>query len=362
MKILMLAPYSSPIVQRLSKALEKYSECEVWVASFNVETDLEKKVISLGEINSFIDYFKFYKVNKLVKKLNPDIVHAHIINHYGIMAIFQKKPLIVGLWGSDVMLAPNKGSFLKREIFKLINAIVIKRANLMHTSSNHILEELIKKHGKYIKNKTNVFYWGFPVEEPSHTNYQLIQAMLKKEYNIEKDNHLIVFPRGLSKVYDPDNVVKVIKKLLNIKELKIVVLRGFSSEEDVKNFKDKLGAEGDKIIFINRLLNTNELYVLYSQTKYHVSIPISDALGGGVIEPFLRGSFPILSNIKPYKNFVEQNSGFILEDYSEFGLNNLENKILNDQLKVGGLALKNTDYSAQAIVEKFKKLYEIVLK
>ncbi len=361
MKILMLAPYSSPIVQRLSKALEKNGGCEVWVASFNVETNLEKKVISLGEINSFIDYFKFYKANKLVKKLNPDIVHAHIINHYGIMAIFQKKPLIVGLWGSDVMLAPNKGSLLKREMFKLINAIVIKRANLMHTSSNHILEELVKKHGKYIKNKINVFYWGFPVEEPSDANYQLIQAMLKKEYSIEKDNHLIVFPRGLSKVYDPDNVVKVIKKLSNLKELKIVVLRGFSSDEDVKNFKDNLGVVGDKIIFINKLLNTNELFVLYSQTKYHVSIPISDALGGGVIEPFLRGSFPILSNIKPYKNFVEQNLGFILEDYSESSLNNLEQKILNNQLEVEGLSL-NSDYSAQAIVNKFKKLYEIVLK
>ncbi|MEG9141989.1 glycosyl transferase family 1, partial [Acinetobacter baumannii] len=73
------------------------------------------------------------------------------------------------------------------------------------------------------------------------------------------------------------------------------------------------------------------------------------------------GSFPILSNIKPYKNFVEQNSGFILEDYSEFSLNNLEQKILNNQLEVEGLSL-NSDYSAQAIVNKFKKLYEIVLK
>ncbi|OTU42169.1 glycosyl transferase family 1 [Acinetobacter pittii] len=361
MKILMLAPYSSPIVQRLSKALEKNGGCEVWVASFNVETDLEKRIISLGEVNSFIDYFKFYKVNKLVKKLDPDIVHAHIINHYGIMAIFQKKPLIVGLWGSDVMLAPNKGSLLKRKIFKLINAIVIKRANLMHTSSNHILEELVKKHGKFIKNKINVFYWGFPVEEPLGDNYQLIQAMLKNEYGIESNDHLIVFPRGLSKVYDPDNVVKVIKKLSDIKELKIVVLRGFSSDEDIEKFKNKLGAAESKIIFINRLLNTNELFVLYSQAKYHVSLPISDALGGGVIEPFLRGSFPILSNIKPYKNFVEQNSGFILEDYSEPSLNNLEQKILNNQLEVEGLSL-NSDYSTQAIIDKFKKLYEIVLK
>ena len=57
---------------------------------------------------------KFYKVNKIVKELKPDIVHAHILNHYGLMALFQPTPLIVALWGSDVMLALNSKNLFKK--------------------------------------------------------------------------------------------------------------------------------------------------------------------------------------------------------------------------------------------------------
>lgn len=360
MKILILAPYSSPIVQRLSGALVKYGKHDVWVASFNEETNLDKKLIGLGEVNSFFDYFKFYKVNKIVNKLNPDVVHAHIINHYGIMSIFQKKPLLVALWGSDVMLAPNKGSLLKKKIFNFINGLVAKRANMMHTSSAHVLDELVSKHGHYVKNKLDVFYWGFPVEKPISSDYFLIESEMYKKYGISKNDQLLISPRGVSAVYDPDNVIKIIQRLSHIPLLKIVVLRGFSSQENVDLFKTKIKKFADKIVFIDELLNSNELYVLYSQAKYHLSIPISDALGGGVVEPFLLGSFPILSNLPPYNVFVEKNYGYILEDYSEASLDNLEMKILNNQLKIKSNIVNS--YSAEEIASQFSELYAMIKK
>ncbi|MFV5594897.1 glycosyltransferase [Acinetobacter junii] len=361
MKILMLAPYSSPIVQRLSKALEKYTEYEVWVASFNVETDLKRKIISLGEINSFLDYFKFYKVNKLVRDLNPDLVHAHILNHYGFMAILQNKPLLVGLWGSDVMLAPNTGSLLKRKIFTLINTIVLRRANFLHTSSDHILDELKNKHGKYVVNKTHVFYWGFPVEEPEGDEYKSIESKFKEEFGIDKKDHLIVFPRGLSSVYDPENAIKIIEKLVDISSMKIVVLRGFASNEDVGRFKEKLGDNLNKIVFIDKLLNSNELFVLYSQTKYHVSIPKSDALGGGVVEPLIRGSIPILSNIEPYKKFIRNNPGIVLEDYTDLSLIDLRCNMSSNTFEFKSTIVTD-NFSAKSIVDKFEKIYVKISK
>lgn len=361
MKILMLAPYSSPIVQRLSKALEKYSECEVWVASFNVETDLEKKVISLGEINSFLDYFKFYKVNKIVKRINPDIVHAHIINHYGIMAIFQKKPLVVGLWGSDVMLAPKSGSQLKKNIFNFINKIVVQKADKLHTSSIHILDELVSQHGDFVKDKTDVFYWGFPVEKPSDSAQKNIESMFVEEFGICANDKLIVSPRGVASVYNPDGVIKIIKKISDISEFKVVILRGFSSDKDVAKFKEKLGVFKGNVVFINRLLNAEELYVLYGKTKYHISVAISDALGGGVVEPYLRGSFPILSNLVPYKQFVHDNYGFILEDYSEESLDGLREFILAES-SLNCNQVSGSSFLASTITSKFVKLYKNILK
>ena len=125
-----------------------------------------------------------------------------------------------------------------------------------------------------------------------------------------------------------------------------------------RNFKKKIQNFSDKVIFINRLLSSNELYVLYNQAKYHISIPVSDALGGGVVEPLLMGSYPILSNIPPYQAFILENSGYILKDYTSESLDVLYEKILNDELKVDMSAIENK-YSAEAIVSKFNNLYSM---
>lgn len=361
MKILMLAPYSSPIVQRLYNALNKYSEHEVWVASFNVETDIKNRIIGMGKLNSFLDYFRVNKVNKIIEKINPDVVHAHVINHYGIMGLFQKKPLLVALWGSDVMLAPNTGSFLNKKIFKFINTLVAKKANLLHTSSKHIVDEMVSKNGYFVKNKIEVFYWGFPVEEPMKNEQIMIQEMFFEHYGIKKEDDLIVATRGLGAVYDPENMVKIIKRLSENPLLKVVVLRGFANDVQVVKFKEQIENFKDRIIFIDKLLSSNELYVLYSQAKYHISIPVSDALGGGVVEPLLMGSYPILSNISPYQAFVSENSGYILKDYTSENLDVLYEKILNDELKVDMTDIENK-YSAEAIVSKFNNLYSMILR
>lgn len=361
MKILILAPYSSPIVQRLFKALNNYSDHEVWVASFNVETDLQKNIIGLGQINSFLDYFKFYKINKIIKEINPDVVHAHIINHYGLLALLQRKPLLVALWGSDVMLAPNKGSMPKKAIFTLINGLVAKKAKFLHTSSAHILDEMVVKHGFSVKQKIKVFYWGFPVEKPNDNNFLIIKELFFKEYHLKKDDTLIVATRGLGEVYDPENMVRIIKILSKNSSLKVVVLRGFASDEQVEKFKQNIKEFSHRITFIDRMLTSNELYVLYSQTKYHISIPISDALGGGVVEPLLMGSYPILSNISPYKDFVSKNSGYILNDYSDKNIDILYNKISNNELHLN-IDTAVEQYSAKSIVTKFNNLYSMILR
>lgn len=357
----MLAPYSSPIVQRLSKALEKYGKHDVWIASFNEETDLNKKLLGLGKLDSYMDYLKFHKVNEIIKKINPDVVHAHIVNHYGLLAIFQKKPLLVALWGSDVMLAPNKGSVFRKKFFEFINLLVINRANMLHTSSEHILDEIVNKYGQNLRKKVKVFYWGFPVEAPSEFEYKKIELRFLKDCGIKKNDQLIISPRGVASIYNPEGVIKIVNKLSDIDSFKIVILRGFSTDTDVEKFNLNLGHLKDKIIFINRLLSSEELYYLYSLTKYHISIPVSDALGGGVVEPILRGSFPILSCIPPYQAFLKENRGYILEDYSDKSLAKLCLEIEHNNLKNTNSTLESR-YSAESIVKRFSKLYESIFK
>ena len=361
MKILILGPYTSPIVQRLKSNLELTGEHTVWVASHNIDSDIENRLISLGNVNSFFEYFKFYKVNKIVKELKPDIVHAHILNHYGLMALFQQTPLIVALWGSDVMLALNSKNLFKKLFYKIISFLVASKAKLMHTSSLHVKDEMQKHFSKKISDKINVFYWGFPLNPPSSVKLNQLSKELFKEFDITTDE-LLVFPRGLAPTYNPDAAVKIINTIIASQiTYEIIVLRGFSTDEQVHRFMETIGENIKNIVFINRLLSSEELYCLYCHTKFHFSVPISDALGGGVIEPAQLGSTPILSNILPYQSYLKNNRGFIMSNYSDDSLEDLCSQILSFNVDLKSEKL-GTQYSAANITNQIINIYKIALQ
>lgn len=357
MKVLLVGPYNSPIIKRLVKAL-KFRGVDVYLASHEV-TSKSNGTINLGKLDNIFNYFRFDKINKLVKDINPDVVHAHVLNHYGLMCMFQSKPLIVALWGSEVMLAPHEGSWLKRTFYSLINKIVLFRADWLHTSGCHIVTEANKQSFNNIDEKMSLYYWGFPLRELDEKKSNLIKHRLLKEFGIDSYDYC-VFPRGLSDVYNPELCANIINKLneLKIFNNKIIVLQGFSTDAEIDNFYNML--KNKSIIFIDRLLNDDELSFLYSRCKFHFSIPKSDALGGGVIEPALRGSYPILSNLPSYVDFSEKKGGYIIQNTTDSDINKLcsflEENILNENLNCNDLS----EYKMEVIVDKILTDYSRV--
>ena len=80
------------------------------------------------------------------------------------------------------------------------------------------------------------------------------------------------------------------------------------------------------ITLIDRLLTDTELWCIYTRARFHVSVPCTDALGGGVIEPLLLGSHPILSDIEPYRRFATQCNSTIVTSYDEKHTGQASNK------------------------------------
>jgi len=309
MKLLIAAPPKSPLVQRTIHKLKEH-KIECMVVSFDSETGFYScRSISLGPLKSFFDYFKFWKMFKIVNEYKPDLIHAHVLNHYGLICSFLTYPLLVTMWGSDVMLAPNEGGW-KKYIFRAINHFVIKRADGLHTSSVHVAEEA-KNQCKKAAAKTQVFYWGLHLNSPQGLEKEAILEKFNSKYNI-KSRKYFVFNRGLGDVYNPDLVSKVINEILNSDryENNIVILRAYSTDSEVDRFFTKI--DKSKIIYIDEVLTEKELHELYKFSIAHFSLTRSDALGGGVIEPALCGSYPILSDIPPYVTYSRNNSAYIV--------------------------------------------------
>jgi len=356
MKVLIIGPISSPIVRRLWGHL-KTQNIEVKIASHNAKG--VEGVIDLGELKSFFDYLNFYKINTIVTDFEPDIVHAHVLNHYGLMCAFQSKPLLVALWGSDVMLAPYQGAYFKKAIYKYINKYVLKKATRLHTSGIHVADEAGRQYKEAI-NKVDVFYWGFALQKPENENFNTIAADLEQEFGITGDDY-IVFPRGLGPIYNPNISAKIINALLDAGiEKKIIVFKGFATNEHETSFLGNVDRK--KIIYVDRLLNEGELYSIYSRSTIHFSIPTSDSLGGGVVEPALLGSFPILSNLPSYENYLCENQGFMLKNFSDKSISLLVERIKNNEFHNSKSNMPKTKYNTKSVISNIIKTYNIAIE
>ena len=357
MKILVIGPHESPIIKRLVLNL-KENKHTVWLASHNAEH--HKEIIDLGRLRNMANFFEMGKIRRLVKEIQPDVVHAHVVNHYGLMSLTQPKPLVVALWGSEVMLAPHSGHFLKKKLFRLINNLVLRRADQCHTSAEHVAEEAYNQYSD-AKSKTRVFYWGFPLSAPSENAALQIAEDLYREFGLTRERKYIVFPRGLDEIYNPKVVIEIIKKLQKKIDdpKKIVVLKGFCQKNQEEEFKESIDVGG--LIFIDRILSSEELHYLYSNTVVHVSIPSSDSLGGGVVEPSVLGSFAILSNLPSYREYALINPSHVMNNFEANEINIAVNVIFNLIEKKSKVSVRG-NYTAESIINKIEAVYDSAIK
>ncbi len=65
------------------------------------------------KIKPFNILFNILSVRRLIKKIKPDILHAHYVGVNGVLGLLSGfSPFILTVWGSDILLAP-KSRILK---------------------------------------------------------------------------------------------------------------------------------------------------------------------------------------------------------------------------------------------------------
>lgn len=81
------------------------------------------------------------KIYLLVRKLKPDIVHAHFISKFGFHAAFLGfSPVIMSAWGDDILIIPYWSRFLW-----YFTKISLKRADLIYAASEDIRNNICSK-------------------------------------------------------------------------------------------------------------------------------------------------------------------------------------------------------------------------
>ena len=116
--------------------------------------------------------YSAFKIRKLIKNINPDILHAHYIGTYGLLAAMSGcNPLILTAWGSDILFAGQsklKGPFVK---------YALNKADLITCDAIHMIEAINKLSVE--KEKIKLIFFGVDTDKfkPGEKNLKLREKL-----------------------------------------------------------------------------------------------------------------------------------------------------------------------------------------
>lgn len=240
-------------------------------------------------------------IKKLIKKIKPNIVHAHYVTGYGFYgALTAFNPFIVSVWGSDVLRVQ------EHKISKYVLLYTLKKAAVITTTAEFMKGYLIRMFN-VSENKIVRIPWGIDLNI-FHRGYKEEVKRLKENLRIRANSPIIISNRHMDPKYEIQSIIDSIpyitKKYPNVI---FIFIRGYGSlnfENEIKVKAKKLGVINN-IRFISRLILPEEMAVFLNASDAFISIPKTDQFGSSIMEGMACGAIPIVSTIKVYKQYLE---------------------------------------------------------
>jgi glycosyltransferase involved in cell wall biosynthesis len=286
------------------------------------------------------------RLKKLLKKINPDILHAHYASSYGLLgALSGYHPFIISIWGSDIYEFPNK-SFLHKKIIKYN----FKSADFMLSTSRNMISEI----AKYTDKKVELTPFGIDLNK-----------FVPKEKKPKSNEIVVGTIKALEKVYGIDILIKAFAQV-RIKNpelnLKLLIVGKGSQLESLKNLSKQLNVS-DYVNFTG-FVDYNAIVQYYHQLDVFVAVSRSESFGVSVIEASACEIPVIVSDVGGLPEVVEnEQSGFIVKRESvEQAVEALEKLIKNEELRKSmgkkGRDFVKTFYNWDDNVNQMMEIYE----
>jgi glycosyltransferase involved in cell wall biosynthesis len=265
----------------------------------------EKMNVRVYKISKKMPFLLFapFKIRRLIKKIKPDLVHAHYVTQYGFCGAFSGfHPFVISAWGSDVLVDPHKS-----KILKLMVKFALKKGDLIICDGYHIKRPLIELGAK--AQKIRLVYFGtdtkkFKPEERSEKLREMLSIF---------NSPAVISLRGLKPIYDVGSLIASASLVLKeIPKAKFIIAGKGSEENRLKDLAKSLGIL-DSVKFVG-LIPNNELPQYLSSMDVYVSTSLSDAgLAASTAEAMACGLPVVITDFGDNKKWVEDGvSGFIV--------------------------------------------------
>jgi len=254
-----------------------------------------------GQINGVDFYlirklfpFNLFELRNIVKKIKPDIFHAHYAGVNGFIAsLVNFHPFVLTAWGSDVLMAGKH--FLKKFFVKY----ALGKANLITCDAFHMKEAMVRMGVN--ENKIKIIYFGVDVEKFS-------PGMAEG-----KQGNKIISLRSLEPIYNIETLIRAVPIVLkDFSEVEFLVAGKGSEEQNLKNLAKDLGVL--KSVKFVGLISQEKLPEYFKKSDIYVSTSLSDAgLASSTAEAMACGLPVIITDFGNNKDWVKDGeSGFLI--------------------------------------------------
>jgi glycosyltransferase involved in cell wall biosynthesis len=223
-------------------------------------------------------------LRRVIRELQPDVVHAGSIQTAALLAAFSGfHPLVSMSWGSDLLKDADRNFWWNQAT----------RYTLRHTDVLVGDCEAVKQKSMelgFSSERVVLFPWGIDLDQYSPGKGQIREALGWQK------NHVILSLRSWEPIYGVDVVARAFVKALNINpDLRLILLGDGSQSELIHTIFEESGVK-DQVYFGGRVSN-DKLPDYYRSADVYLSASYSDGSSVSLMEALGCGIPVLLSDI-----------------------------------------------------------------
>lgn len=301
--------------------------------------------------NIFTVPLRVYKLRKLLKELNPDVIHARSRVPAWLAYLANKTlhiPFVTTVHGF------NSVSFYSK---------IMTEGDAVICVSNGV-KEYIQKHYDTHSKKISIIPGGIDLEKFNPNNINLLFVdEFKKQYDLE-NKFIVTIVGRITQLKDFETFIKAIKKLKKeIPNIKALIVGGVQKDkenyfESLKRLTKELEMENE-VIFTGSQSNVAEIYTLSDVVVSASKKP--ESFGRSVAEAIAMNAPVVATNHGGVKDIIiDGKNGYF---FKVGDIEDLSSKILKAKnLKFDGFAYISNNFSLKFIVKKTLDVYNQVVQ
>jgi glycosyltransferase involved in cell wall biosynthesis len=241
--------------------------------------------------------FSYRLIQRILKKIQPDVFHAQYATSYGITAaLVNFHPFIISGWGSDVLISP-KSSKILRFLLKW----AFKRADAITVVAKHMVKA--------------VYDLGVSSEKVHVITHGINPNLFYDQKLDKQEDFTLICTRNLEPLYNHIQLIDAFEiSQKKIPQLKLRILGDGSMRHELeqKVLEQKLEKQ---VEFIGRV-SQEEMAIELNKAHVFVTVSTTDGDVVSLVEAIACGNYCIVSDIPANHNWIEEEvNGFFVPLY-----------------------------------------------